>query len=293
MSFDTDESTNGIDAAIRAGMDAALAENRIVDLGELAGDGIPLAVTPKGTQVQVLREAIELAERRAPAPRRRTGRAELAELESFIAHVNRFKSEGSVIFADLSALALEAVYNYHPGGPDATSAAWCDHRARYACPRSREWKAWCERDERAMPQEEFGDFLEERLEDLTSQGEKDEFPTPIAVLEMARSLRVYTKGRFEKVMNPTTGEYSMVVKEEHDSASTKIYRAFLLAVPVFEGGDLYRVEVRVRFALREGRPLFSYRIHQRAQIEADAFKDARAAAAQMTDLPILAGSPER
>jgi uncharacterized protein YfdQ (DUF2303 family) len=144
-----------------------------------------------------------------------------------------------------------------------------------------------------MTQSAFADWIDQNMEDLTSErGKETGFPPPVAVLEMARSLQIHTKGRYERQINPTTGDHSLVCKQESESSSTPIPRAFLLALPVFEGGEFYRVEARIRLQMRDGAPLFTYVLHRRAEIERDAFGSVRKQVALEGKVQVFAGRPE-
>ena len=173
------------------------------------------------------------------------------------------------------------------GGPGRSSAG--KQRAGYVCPLSDQWRFWTSLDGQWKTQEQFAELLEDRLYDLTS-GEG--YPDPISVLEMARNLKIYSKGQLERRIDKVTGEHHMVNKLEHAENSTKIHASFLLALPVFEGGTIYKVEARIRFQLRSGAPVFSYSLFRRAEIQRDAFAAVRDAAREATALPVFAGCSE-
>jgi hypothetical protein len=109
---------------------------------------------------------------------------------------------------------------------------------------------------------------------------------------MARNLQIHTKGRYERMVNPTTGAYSMICSQDMEKTSTEIPRAFLAALPVFEGGEVYRVEMRIRFQLVDAAPSFAFSMHRRAEIERDAFGAVRQVAEKKTGLPMFSGDPE-
>lgn len=250
-------------------------------------NGVPLVLVPNGMRLELPKGALDLAEQNAPTPRDVSGVATLVHPDSFIAHVNRFKGEGSALWADPATVQMVAVYDYPPGPKDPR---WKRHRAIYTCPLSQPWTEWSEHNCEAMGQEEFGDFIDEHAQDIASQ--KKEYPEAAAVLEMARDLRIHIKGVFERQINPTTGESHMLVKDEHDSTSTKIHRAFLLQLPVFDGGDLYAVEARVHFRMSSGRPVFSYEMQRVDAILRHAFDEVVSKACTATGLPAFYGKPE-
>ncbi len=280
-----------IDAAL---MNVSAAE-RIADV-----EGIPLAVLPAGTTVLVLDAALKQADDRAEAPRARRGQATLTELPSFIDHVNRFKDADSAIFADVEKVKLTAVFDYHRAGAIADKGQrWGKHRSLYACPLSPQWQLWVKCNEQPMTQDVFAQLIEENLSDLASpnleaQPLDSEMPSPAQVLTMVRQLTIRTKGEFTRKVDEVTGEFELVNKLEHDQTSTKIYRAFLLRIPVFAGADatFYRVEARIRFRMENGRAIFAYSLYRHDLVLQDAFGDVRAAVVKATALPLLAGSPE-
>lgn len=237
----------------------------------------------RGTTVEVGTAIEQYLERTATAPTRNKGSTTLLDLEAFTAHINRYKTASTVVYADVSAFSLVAVYNE---AGDALNPAWRDHRAMYACPRSPAWVTWTGRDGMVQTQEDFADFLEANLHDLApAKG----YPAPTEVLTMARDLLVMTSGTFQRQINPTTGAGILINKTETNTGSTEIPRAFALAIPVFDGGAPYHVEARVRFALSNGQPTFSYQLHRRTEIERDAFFDVRRIVAADTDRPVWAG----
>jgi hypothetical protein len=175
------------------------------------------------------------------------------------------------------------------GTVEAGRPAWMRHRAEYTCPRSRQWMTWTGVDGVAMNQTQFGDFLENNLDDVTSE---QGYEPPAQLVTMARNLQVYTQGVFERKIDPTNGTGTLVCKEEHGASSTRIPPKFALSIPVFDRGELYLIEARLRFAMVSGRPQFTIHLHNRARVEEDAFDGIRRRVATETDLPLFAGNPE-
>ena len=259
-------------------------------LAEIPGgegeEALPVALTHAKESVKVLTEVLNVREQRAMAPSRRKGHACLDDLESFVAYVNRHKNDTSVIFADPDQVSLTTYFNYHPEGGKEEAAGWCDFYAYYGCPIAPEWERWQTAADVWMPSEAFAEFIDANMDELTT-GEG--FPKPVEVLEMARNLQVHTKGTFAKKVDPTTGGYAMVCKEEHAEGSTKIHRAFRLALRVFEGGAQYGVEARIKFRINSGAPSFCYTLHRAEEIKRDAFKAVHVEASAETELPTFVG----
>lgn len=292
---------NNASASIVAGVELAGIEQRIIHIS-VGDQEIPVVLTPSGMSVDVMKDVLDVADERADRPRRLRGTAAHFELASFIEHINRFKNADSVVFADPSAVRLQAVFDYHAPNDTASGGAthddlarWAKHRSSYACPLSEQWKLWTGANGREMSQEAFAQFIEDNMVDLSNPTAEDGdlFPKPAAVLEMARKLAIHTKGEFSKEINATTGEGTLVVKNEHTPASTKIPKGFILGIPVFEAGEPYRVEARLRFSMPNGRPSFSFSLYQADAIKRDAFNEVRELVKTGTSLPVFAGSPEQ
>lgn len=292
-----DEENNSIRSAITAGIQLATVQERVADV-----DGIPCVLVPNGMHFKPLEDVLKIADQRDDRPRRLKGTAKLQELASFIAHINRFKDGHSAIFADVTCTTLTAVLDYHLArnvGEESASEnialqRWGEHRATYECPLSEAWNTWTDHNEHPFTQEAFADFIEQHSGDLTApeKAEGGDFAQPAKLIEVARQLSIKTRGEFTRQVNPTTGEFTLVNKEEHDTSSTKIPRAFLLGIPVFQAGAFYRVEAQIRFQILAGRPSFSYVLMQPERILKDAFDAVRAQVIEGTKLPLFAGTPE-
>ncbi|MBU0572054.1 MAG: YfdQ family protein [Candidatus Omnitrophica bacterium] len=273
-----------VTAAVQAGTEAAHVESRIYTI-----EGVPVVLLNQGQSLSVPADVMKCIVASKPGPRRRVGTSAHQDLGSFIEHVNRFKSEHTTLWALLDEPTITAVYDYHPAGPDTNATQWCAHKAIYSCPLANEWTTWTQGSGRSMAQEAFAEFVEDHLEDLTS-GEG--FPDPMAILEMSRDLKVHTKGRFERKFNKTTGEYHLVCSQENESSSTAIPRAFLLAIPIFKGGELYKVEARMRLSIHDGAAYLVYKLHRSDELLRAAFKDVMDVVAEKTGVPLFVGSPE-
>ena len=248
--------------------------------------GLPVALVHDREALHVLTDVLNTNDLRAPAPLRRKGGTHHAELQSFISYVNRFKEPRSIIFADPKRTDLTCVFDYHPEGGDPETAGWCGFSASYDCPTADEWDLWVGSSGRMMSSTEFAEMIDDNMVDLTSA---EGFPQPVEVLEMARNLQVHIKGTFQRKVDPTTGGYVMLAKEEHAENSTKIHRAFMLALRIFQGGERYAVEARIRFQVKEGKPLFSYTLYRANDLVQDAFKAVHTQAGAETGLPVFLG----
>jgi uncharacterized protein YfdQ (DUF2303 family) len=291
-----------IAAAVDAGSQSATLSQRLTTIPDGLGGEIPLVLLSEGQKAIVPPGLIHYLETRAPQPSRKRGMSTHHEIASFIDHVNRQKGPTSAIWADIDQTQVVAIYNYH-GASSAVYAledmearagsiapGWLDHGATYTMPLSEQWKRWTAQADEAMGQDDFADWLDAYYEDMAH---KDGFPQPLELLELARNLQIFTKGQFARRTDPTTGEHSLICKEEHSENSTKIPRAFLIGIPVFRGGQAYAVECRIRFRVNHGRAAFSYTMHRADEILRDAFADAvTEIGSKCEDVPVFWGVAE-
>ena len=113
-------------------------------------------------------------------PDERRGRAVMTQLDSFIAHAQRFMNGDSALFARDSQTSpqLTAVLDYHDtvnnfdskgefvGETDNPSPRNLQHRTTYAFPLSDEWSVWMEANDKPMNLMDFAEFLEDRIVDV-------------------------------------------------------------------------------------------------------------------------------
>lgn len=250
------------------------------------------------------------------APKRREGTATLTRIESFIGHVNRFKTEHSAIFAgdDPKRPSLTAVLDYHQSvssyGIDAVPD-FGRHRAHFAFPLAPEWRIWLEQNGKSMSVLEFGHFLEDNfvhveqvgdfdvlnddIKHLVSQLGREAVATPSKLLVLSNGLTINENAQVANHQNLATGEAEIRFKTEHTDAAgapLAIPKLFIVTIPVFARGDLYRIAARLRYRVSQGRVSFSYDLWGVDRVFEQAFVEACSKAQDETGLPLLYGTAE-
>lgn len=245
------------------------------------------------------------------APERRKGTAVMLDLDSFIAHVNRFKDGGSVIFADdedKTAPNLLAVIDYHPEG-FGSPPRFGGHRTSHAFPVSEEWTAWNEKHEVEMNQSTFAHFLDDRIADICDPANADEkdvkilqtlgarFGSPAEILQLSRGLEVRAAHKFLEKVNTSSNELAMQFESTHTDAAgapLTIPTAFLIRLRVFDRGALYTQAVRLRYNIDANRTKVTwfFSLVRPEIVFENAFKMACEQVATQTGLPLLHGKPE-
>jgi len=277
------------------------AQPRILSIAYSA-DTIPLAIVPEGAQLESVKSYFD--EYRTK-PQRRKGTAALFDLSSFNAHANRFKSQDSALFADPTPNApkLVAVLNYAP----ATSTDFGDHRGVYAFPLSDEWLAWGKTNGTQLSQAAFAEFIENRIADIgdpaaAGQTAQDvaalisaTYASPSRLLEVSRGLALNVDRQLKQQVSLANGECSFAFSEAHSDASgapLKVPGAFLITIPVFRGGALYQLPVRLRYRAKDAKVVWFYELYRQDRVFDHAFREACDTAAKETALPLFFGMPE-
>lgn len=277
-----------------------------------AGNEGEVLVVPKGMTVHSLEPFF--ADLR-PAPLRRKGIAVLHDEASFIAHAVRFKDGGSAIFADPDPArpAATCVFDYHQAGPAENGGQrHGEHRGVYRFPVADAWKVWAEADGEALSHRDFAELIEDRIDDViappvSADGEDDarlhtllrtlggSVAGPAKLVELSRGLKINEETRVKSAQNLSTGEVQIMWETEHrdgDNAPVKVPNLFLIAIPVFEGGPLYRIPVRLRYRLAAGRVSWTVRRYRPEAVFKDALDEALLRIGEATGLPVLRGTPE-
>ena len=250
------------------------------------------------------------------APMHRFGTATMLSLDSLIDHLNRFKDADSVVFADdnREKPSITAVIDYHPKGTAAEAAPrFGKHRSTFAFPLSDEWKAWTEKNAAPMAMADFAAFLEERLPDVLALipgedqlsediakmvealGGDDIIASPTRLMELSRGLQVNENSTVREVVNLASGEGVVQWDATHTDATgapLRVPKVFLIGIPIFRNGWLYRIAARLRYRKTGGKIVFWYELWRIDRTFDHAFKEAIEHVRTSTELPVLIGKPE-
>lgn len=267
-------------------------------------------------------------------PERRQGTAKLDDLSSFIAHTNRFKDEDSAIFisGDPTRPSFLSVLDYHEAvnGEAASEGREADprfgvHRGSYVPVFSEEWKAWTGAAGKALAQADFAALIESRARDIFDVDEENDDDRPEGSGRLGEMARWFSR-RFARGKGPSefyaTAETMLLMAEgltatitdrvgdvaKRDSGATKITfeserstdveipAAFVIEVPVFRGGDLWQLPVRLRYTLRtQGdtrRAEWKIEPFGVERTVAEVVKDMGDTVQKATGLPVFVGTPE-
>jgi len=268
------------------------------------GVKVPGLILPSGRTFQSLVSAID-GQREHPV--RKEGSATLRTLDSFIAHVNRFKNPHSAIFAapDAQSPRLTAVLDYHEAqdGKPRFGA----HRSVLDLELSEAWKAWTGKNGQQMDVSSFAEFLESRVEDVVDSDGLDakgptmllaeklsvSFAKPAMMMAVARGLHVKATTNVSDVVNLETGEVNLKFEVNHEPAGgLRAPAAFVIGIQVFRGGQPYYVAVRLRYRLANGKVYWTFHLYRTDKVFDLAFEESCTKAQTETKLPLMFGADE-
>ncbi|MBL1436537.1 MAG: DUF2303 family protein [Rhodobacteraceae bacterium] len=287
-----------------------------------------LVSVPAGRKVQnITKEVREASE--YLKPHRRAGVAKMDDLQSLIRWADRFKGESSVLYAkpDISDPSLTCIADYHLSGPSVINhqtgeptARHCEHRAVYKFPLSDEWKAWMEASGNPMEKDELGEFIEVNAKDImdptpailsgkvndknadwenrlitTAAQIEGRYGQLTQLLAMSKMFQVFETSDLTVQTNRDTGESQIQFLNEHkgaDGQPLNIPNLIIIAIPVYQGGALYRMPVRFRYRKRGSSVKFILSAYNPEKAFKAALNEAVDLAAEATGLETFMGTPE-
>lgn len=273
--METENIKSGVADALAAG--AALAMVQRVDVK--ASSSIPLVTVPEGY-------ASESLEHLLAAPSRLRGTVTLNDAVSFIAVVNDHKGPQTRLFSSVKPPSFTAVFNANVGD----QAGWGDHRACYAAPLAPEWLTWTHMDGNKVDQVTFAQFIENNMPDIVE-------PDGATLLTIANTFEAKKKANFASAQKLGNGEtqftYEETIEGTAQKGAVRVPEHFVIAIPVFENGDPWRVDVRLRYRIADGGKLTLWYelVRPHKTIEA-AVKELRESIARETSLHVLNGKAD-
>jgi uncharacterized protein YfdQ (DUF2303 family) len=300
------------DAATLTKLTELASQARGVELTTVAAPegakGVPAAIPAlkiAGTNPQ-LSSVAALFESWRTKPAVKKGTAKALTLESFITLTNRHKTADSAVFADTNwqKPSLTAVIDYHEarngGEPDNGK-----HSVAYEFPLSEEWQAWVKNNGEVMGQQDFAEFIENRIAELSAPTEDEriqwesDFATRVAspaeLVKLSRGLQVNVEARVKNNVMLSSGEGQIAWEEEHRDANgqaLKVPGMFCLAIAPFFMGEKARIPVRLRYRVVSGKVVWFYQIYRPDLAVTLRVRDDVAGVAEATLLPTFEATPE-
>ena len=229
---------------------------------------------------------IESLENYLPRPLRIDQKVILHDADSFIAYVNDFRLAGpSRIFFDVAQEQFNAIIDYH----EIETPSWCDHTAVFKPRKSVEFETWMATNRKAMTQVDFARFLEENMPDVVE-------PDSAVLLGVALTFEAKKSVEFASGVRLNNGQiqfqYDEVVRGTAQKGTIEIPEQFVLGISIHVNGPAYRIPVRLRWRLQEGKVSFWYEVVRPHRFVEDALKEIRERVAKETGIDLLAGVAE-
>lgn len=235
---------------------AALDAGKALGAPDRPGSSQDFVVVPKDYRIEALEKHVEAF---ADIPRRTKATPSLHNAESFIDYVGLFKTPASQVFAIIppgnAAPSFLAVIDYHESG----KPRWGEHRAKYDCQFTEEWKRWLGSDKKRMSQVDFATLLEENQGSITA-------PPGAELLELIQTLEGKNDITCNSLVRLTNGRQKLFYEENVELKGTistqqnqvEFPSQLTVVIAPFDGGPGYRIVCRLRYRIESRRLIFWY-----------------------------------
>lgn len=262
----------------------------IADLAVKAGgahtikiaDGRELLILPSGFVDKDISDPHGL---KPTTPRYIHQRVEVQALDSLVDYVNAFKTDSTILFADIRANAITAMIDYHGKDQKAQNVA---HQVTMALPFSEEWKLWTSIDGKMVGQLEFARFLEENHPDIAQ-------PNAAELIEMARDLHAARNIKFTKVVRTDsdnenfTAEDTTTLGSRSTGGSVELPRQFTVRIPIYFGEESIDMSAFLRWKVGDEGMTLGIKLWRPEHVRQAMFKKIVVGAAERTALTAVFG----
>lgn len=248
---------------------------------ELNDGGEPYLISPGGSVTKMAEYF---------PPRRVRQQVVLMEAGSFADYVKRFKTEATLIFAEVSerGAKFRAIMDYHRPHPAGNAVPdYCAHVALFETQATPDWAEWTEANGEAMGQIAFANWLEDYQHLFVE-------PTGAELLELVRDLHGKKDATFKTAIRLDNGAYSVGYDENIElqsrsgSGSMELPKQLVAGIKVFEGGETYRVTARLKTRIEDRRLcLFFETIRKEAIVRDNIMSVCKLIAEQTGIIPLL------
>lgn len=220
-------------------------------------------------------------------PRRAGGTITVFEADSFLAAFQAM-TDGTtgpaLIYVDkqVTRPSITAVLNEH----SAAAPGWRDHRVHLHFRETSQWAKWKSIDGKMLDQVEIAEFVEDNMADIAS-------PSGAEMLEIAQYFSASRKAEFKSVQLLSSGAYEMVnaenVEAKVKSGRVEVPAEFELGIAPYEGVDPFKVPVRLRYRMPDGKLQLGIRLQRVEELVKAVLEDALKKIGDVA--PIIYGQP--
>lgn len=237
-------------------------------------------------------------------PTRIRAAVSITDADSFVAYVNRFKNDDSVLFVtpDLAGVGSSKVIatarlDFHRpsgGGVNDPEATWGEHNVTLAARPSLAYSTLIELDGKLIDQPTFA----KKLKDIARYAEA---PSTGEMLEIAQNLVLTAKGEFRNIEDDISGStdlrYAVAVNATANSPTQQrslvIPATFDFGIPVLEGAAPQIVQCEFLYRIPESsedKLKIGLRIRDRVAIEEESLRSVVVGLRQETGLMVIRGT---
>lgn len=234
-------------------------------------------------------------EKKLAAPLRKKATVSLDDADSFVEYMKRHGSLTTATIwgrTDFQKNETTFIGIVNDNGETNEETGWRDHVAQFVPRLSEEWKRWVAASKLdGMTQGVFAEFIESNRQDVSGS---DGFPSGADMLDMALNFEANQDMKFKSAIRLQSGAVNMnFVQSDSDQTVAKMnmFDRFNIGVPVFLGGDAYKIEARLRYRVPGGNLKFYIDLIRTDRVLDDATKQLAAQIAAGTGKRVFAGNP--
>lgn len=221
-------------------------------------NSLPFVVIPEAGHVHTFDEVLE-------RPIKLNQLTSLHTAKDFIAYVDRFADNNSVVFVDVLGGKIQAVLDFH----EATKVEsynsnalqrHCEHIANFRVNHTPEFLKIKENSGKKMTQMDFALFLEDVMPYINQ-------PAADELYEIVNTLQAKTSIDFKSGSRTDNGQVSLTYNENIEASagrqgSLNIPEQIVFGIQVHRGGEHYALPARFRYRIKDGSIALWYDLDQ-------------------------------
>lgn len=217
-----------------------------------------------------------------PAPKYIAQIVTLQSADALIEYTKRYKTEATLLFADIAANRITAAVDYHL----TDKASNVTHKGALQLPFSEEWDTWNKINEKMMGQLEFARFLEENASEVVA-------PEAGELLDACRDLQVHRKVNFIKAVRTQSDNENFEFTDETQATSKRgdleLPTRVKLSMPVYFNDANRELFAFLRWRVDEGALTLGIKLHRLEHVRQAVFKSIVLDVADKTGCPVVFG----
>ena len=278
----TDYTENKPGASYANVFDTAIKAVTLAERSHMASDGREFIVVPDGFDLRDVTDP-----HRLPGFIRQT--LTVDQPGSLSAYVNRFKTDQSVLFADLDSAQVIARLDYHEsylgeeGAASAPTPSQNKHVATLQLRETQEFKDWYEFCSELWSQADFANFLDENRIDVIK-------PDGGELLEIVKDLQTVSTSNFSGKVDLTNGDVRIGFETEtREVQQVLLPKTVTLRLAIYEGEEPVEIECALRWRGQSGGVKLALVMRRINRVKRELFAKIANDVAEATGLPVYFG----